>query len=93
MQCAAFACDEQLLYRNFGKNDSADFRMVSGILRLATKYLVDSLRTKALVHLSRAWPTSLKGWDAREDLARADEMQSGPGMSSVYPSPAVGCLS
>lgn len=73
---------------NFGKNDSADFRMVSGILRLATKYLVDSLRTKALVHLSRAWPTSLKGWDAREDLARADEMQSGPGMSTVYPSPA-----
>jgi hypothetical protein len=73
---------------NFGKNDPADFRMVSGILRLSTKYLVDSLRTKALVHLSRAWPTSLKGWDAREDLARADEMQSGLGMSNIYPSPA-----
>lgn len=73
---------------NFGKNDPTDFRMVSGILRLATKYLVDSLRTKALVHLSKAWPTSLKGWDAREDLTRADEMQSGPGMSNIYPSPA-----
>ncbi|KAG2125023.1 hypothetical protein DEU56DRAFT_873160 [Suillus clintonianus] len=73
---------------SFGKNDPADFRMVSGILRLATKYLVDSLRTKALAHLSRAWPNSLKGWDAREDLARADEMQSGPGMSNIYPSPA-----
>ncbi|KAG1732482.1 hypothetical protein EDB19DRAFT_1929180 [Suillus lakei] len=73
---------------NFGKNDPVDFRMVSGILRLATKYLVDSLRTKALVHLNRAWPNSLKGWDAREDLSRADEMQSGPGMSNIYPSPA-----
>ncbi|KAG1815401.1 hypothetical protein EV424DRAFT_1628024, partial [Suillus variegatus] len=73
---------------NFGKNDPTDFRIVSGILRLATKYLVDSLRTKALVHLSKAWPTSLKGWDAREDLTRADEMQSGPGMSNIYPSPA-----
>ncbi|KAG1899490.1 uncharacterized protein F5891DRAFT_1233197 [Suillus fuscotomentosus] len=73
---------------NFGKNDPTDFRMVSGILRLATKYLVDSLRTKALVHLSKAWPTSLKGWDAREDVTRDDEMQSGPGMSNIYPSPA-----
>lgn len=66
--------------------------MVSGILRLATKYLVDSLRAKALAHLSFAWPNSLKGWDAREDLARADEMRSGPGMSNIYPSPAVSLL-
>jgi len=72
---------------NFGNNDPADFRMVSGILRLSTKYLVDSLRAKALAHLSIAWPNSLKGWDAREDLARADEMRSG-GMSTIYPSPA-----
>jgi len=58
---------------NFGTNDPADFRIVSGILRPATRYLVDSLRAKALVHLSIAWPNSLKGWDAREDPARADE--------------------
>jgi hypothetical protein len=81
-----------ILYRNFGNNDPADFRMVSGILRLSTKYLVDSLRAKALAHLSTAWPNSLKGWDAREDLARADEMRSGPGMSTIYPSPAVSYL-
>ena len=47
-------------------------------------YLVDSLRDKALADLSIAWPNSLRGWDAREDLAHADEMRSGPGMSNIY---------
>jgi len=72
------------LNRNFGTDDPADFRMVSGILRLATKYVVDSLRANALAHRSIAWPNSLKGWNAREDLARANEMGSGPGMSNIY---------
>ena len=49
-----------------------DFQVVSGILRLATKYLVHSLREKMVCHLSLAWPTTLKGWDAREHIARAE---------------------
>ncbi|KAH7926421.1 hypothetical protein BV22DRAFT_1111714 [Leucogyrophana mollusca] len=72
---------------NFGDNGPADFQTVSGILRLATKYLVDSLRAKALAHLGTAWPSTLKGWDAREDVARADELQTGPSAASIYPSP------
>jgi len=68
------------LNRKFGTDDPADFCMVSGILLLETKYLVDSLRANALTHVSMALP---KGWDAREDLARADEMGSGPGMSNL----------
>ncbi|KAF9234993.1 hypothetical protein BU15DRAFT_89738 [Melanogaster broomeanus] len=71
---------------NFGNNDLADFEVVSGILRLATKYLVDSLREKALDHLAVAWPTTLKGWDAREDIARSLELQTGSG---AYPYPTV----
>ncbi|KAH7885812.1 hypothetical protein F5I97DRAFT_1808537 [Phlebopus sp. FC_14] len=73
---------------NFGNNDPADFQVVSGILRLATKYVVDSLREKALDHLALAWPTTLKGWDTREDIARFGELQDGSSaMTSIYPSP------
>ena len=60
--------------RNFGNNDRDDFQIVSGILRLATKYLIDSLRAKALAHLHIAWPMELKAWDAREDVLRSYEV-------------------
>ncbi|KAG6334824.1 hypothetical protein ID866_4261 [Astraeus odoratus] len=73
----------------FGKNDPTDFHVVSGILRLSTKYVVDALRDKALNHLSLAWPTTLKGWDAREDIARTEELQAGPAARRIYPSPVV----
>lgn len=53
--------------RKFGDNGKEDFRIVAGILRLATKYVIDSLRTEALDHLRKAWPSTLKGWDAREE--------------------------
>ncbi|KAF9077919.1 hypothetical protein BDP27DRAFT_1207497 [Rhodocollybia butyracea] len=72
---------------HFGNNDLDDFRVVSGVLRLATKYLVDSLREKAIAHLGIAWPSTLKGWDTREDLARAYEMETGTSGARLYPSP------
>ncbi|KAI0915235.1 hypothetical protein AcW1_007097 [Taiwanofungus camphoratus] len=71
----------------FGNNDREDFRVVSGILRLSTKYLVDSLRAKALAHLCTAWPSTLRGWDAREDLARAYEMERTAHRGYRFPSP------
>jgi len=70
---------------NFGNNDQDDFRVVSGILRLSTKYLLDCLRAKALAHLSIAWPSDLKSWDAREDAARY-EMDS-EHATRIYPTP------
>lgn len=76
-------------YRNFGNNDQDDFRTVSGILRLSTKYMIDSLREKALAHLRIAWPSTLKGWEAREDLARSFEMATGSTGGHLYPSPVV----
>lgn len=78
-----------LLSRTFCDNSAEDFRVVSGVLRLATKYLIDALREKALAHLSIAWPDDLKAWDAREDLGRIREMESGLGSRHLYPSPIV----
>lgn len=71
----------------FGDNDPDDFAIVSGILRLSTKYAMDSLRSKAIVHLNIAWPTSLKGWDLREDKAHACDLASSTEHASLYPSP------
>lgn len=73
---------------NFGSNDQSDFTITSGILRLSTKYLIDSLRSKALAHLSLAWPLELKAWDAREDAARYEvDPEYGVNTSQRYPSP------
>lgn len=63
--------------------------MVSGILRLSTKYLIDSLRAKALAHLSLAWPSDLKTWDLREDICRGFEIEGTSGSSHRYPHPFV----
>lgn len=73
----------------FGDNGREDFKVVSGILRLSTKYMVDSLRTKALAHLTEAWPPTLRGWDLREDKSRTHEQDTGCGRGQLYPSPIV----
>ena len=78
-------------HSTFGNNDPDDFVIVSGILRLSTKYAMDSLRTKAIAHLSIAWPASLKGWDLREDKAHAYDLASSTEHASLYPSPIVRC--
>jgi len=73
---------------SFGNNDQEDFRMVSGILRLSTKYLCDSLRAKALAHLSISWPSDLKSWDAREDAARYEmDSEHVANIGHIYPTP------
>ncbi|KAL4244120.1 hypothetical protein ABKN59_009448 [Abortiporus biennis] len=71
----------------FHDNDRKEFPMISGILRLSTKYFIDKLRRKTLEHLSLSWPSSLKGWDAREDKARIYEMETGIPKAFLYPSP------
>jgi hypothetical protein len=80
------------LHRSFGNNDQDDFRRVSGILRLSTKYLCDSLRAKALAHLSIAWPSDLKSWDGREDATRYEMDPEHPtNTGPIYPTPIVSC--
>ncbi|EKM81853.1 hypothetical protein AGABI1DRAFT_112088, partial [Agaricus bisporus var. burnettii JB137-S8] len=70
----------------FGHNDRDDFRVVSGILRLATKYLFEVLRSAALAHLSTAWPPTLKGWESREDLMQTYELNH-PHKPRLFPHP------
>ncbi|TFK64306.1 hypothetical protein BDN72DRAFT_881571 [Pluteus cervinus] len=45
------------------------FPIISAILRLSTKYMVPHLRRICISHLLTYWPTTLQGWDAREQLA------------------------
>lgn len=70
-----------------GNNDREDFRVAAGILRLSTKYIIDSLRSKTLHHLGIAWPSTLQGWDVREELTRAYEAEKSLHRGHMYPSP------
>ncbi|KAI9068621.1 hypothetical protein FKP32DRAFT_1587539 [Trametes sanguinea] len=71
---------------NFTNNDREDFVSVSGVLRLAHKYLVDeNIRLKVLEHLRAAWPSTFRGWDAREDIARAFEIETGSMRGHRFP--------
>ena len=74
------------LFRN---NDRDDFRVQAGVLRLATKYDIERLRRKCVEHLRVAWPAQLKAWDAREEVARAFETETGTRRRLRYPSPIV----
>lgn len=74
--------------RTFGNNSSDDFRVVSGILRLATKYVFELLRNAALAHLNTAWPSTLKCWELREDIAQTYELEH-PHKIRLYPHPFV----
>jgi hypothetical protein len=49
--------------------DGTTFPIVSGLLRLSTKYHVDRLREEVLRGLSNSWPTTLSQWEAREARA------------------------
>ncbi|KAL1942928.1 hypothetical protein VTO73DRAFT_4599 [Trametes versicolor] len=63
---------------SFGDNSRDDFVAVSGFLRVANKYLIEEpIRGKVLAHLHVAWPSTLDAWDAREDLARIHEVDTG----------------
>ena len=72
-----------------GNNGREDFRVVSGVLRLSTKYVIDSLRSALIDHLSVAWPSRLHDWDAGEDACRSYELENGLPRGHLYPSPIV----
>ena len=84
--CSTSSCALTLSLRTLGNNDVEDFHVTSGILRLSTKYAIDKLRDLALAHLTTAWPNTLDGWDAREEIAREYEFDTG---QPLYPSPIV----
>lgn len=64
---AAFPNAERVR-RYFANSLANNFLVVSAVLRLSTKYLIDHLRHRCLFHLRADWPSTLEEWDAREKL-------------------------
>jgi hypothetical protein len=62
-----------ILYRYFvhrpDKPRSSQFPSLVGALRLSAKYFAQDLRERCLERLASDWPTTLRGWDARETEA------------------------
>ncbi|KAI0061694.1 hypothetical protein BV25DRAFT_1907920 [Artomyces pyxidatus] len=54
---------------NFRHRTVEDFFYLAGILRLATKYFITNLRTKAIRHLTETWAYTLRGHDEMVALA------------------------
>ncbi|TBU61486.1 hypothetical protein BD310DRAFT_873504 [Dichomitus squalens] len=56
----------------FKKPTAGDFCAISAVLRMSSKYLIDHLRERCLARLEADWPTTLLGWDKREQQATVD---------------------
>ncbi|KAJ7796009.1 hypothetical protein B0H14DRAFT_3552578 [Mycena olivaceomarginata] len=55
-------------------HSSTNFPILSSVLRMAHKYEADELQKRALIHLSKAHPTTLIEWDFMDDdVAWAEE--------------------
>ncbi|KAF9482912.1 hypothetical protein BDN70DRAFT_904417 [Pholiota conissans] len=50
----------------FKKPRASDFPIIAAVLRLSSKYLVEHLRQRCIARLDTDWPSSLTGWDLRE---------------------------
>jgi hypothetical protein len=64
-----------------GNDSPTAFRMVAGILRFATKYMVPILRTRAISHLSRAMPkhySDVEGYFAKPRVRVFGSVQDSP---------------
>ncbi|TFY62276.1 hypothetical protein EVJ58_g3961 [Rhodofomes roseus] len=61
------------------------FDVISGVLRLSNKYLIDHLRIRCLQWLRADWPSSLEGWDRRELQATDDNKRYAPRESYPHP--------
>ncbi|KAJ7452258.1 hypothetical protein FB451DRAFT_1282971 [Mycena latifolia] len=57
LRCFLNALFDHEFFQSFP--DETTFDTLTGIIRLSTKYIVDSLRKRALVHLSSAFPITL----------------------------------
>lgn len=53
----------------FDTRNINDFFYLAGLLRLATKYFINSLRTACILHLSQTWTYTLKGHDEMVEIA------------------------
>ncbi|KAJ7915877.1 hypothetical protein B0H13DRAFT_1609994 [Mycena leptocephala] len=71
-----------LYFKTPGAND---FPAVAAVLRLSTKYLVEHLRQRCMTRLELDWPSTLAGWDQREQAATDSFGHYGPRASCPHP--------
>ncbi|EKM75199.1 hypothetical protein AGABI1DRAFT_80170 [Agaricus bisporus var. burnettii JB137-S8] len=62
-----------------------DFPAIAAVLRLSTKYMVETLRVRCLHRLHLDWPTTLLGWDQREAAATDDSGRYLPRETCPHP--------
>lgn len=65
--------------------DGNDFRVVAALIRLSTKYGVESLRKETLRVLALSWPPSLPLWELREKKATSPDGVYAPRSSLPHP--------
>ncbi|KAJ7725419.1 hypothetical protein DFH07DRAFT_1002636 [Mycena maculata] len=71
-----------LYFKSPGAND---FPAVAAVLRLSTKYLVEHLRQRCMTRLDLDWPSTLVGWDQREQAATDSLGHYAPRTSCPHP--------
>ncbi|KAJ7625883.1 hypothetical protein FB45DRAFT_991463 [Roridomyces roridus] len=71
-----------LYFKSPGAND---FPAVAAVLRLSTKYLVEHLRQRCMSRLSVDWPSTLAGWEHREQAATDSLGHYAPRASCPHP--------
>ncbi|PFH45431.1 hypothetical protein AMATHDRAFT_159844 [Amanita thiersii Skay4041] len=64
---------------------STDFPLLFAVLRMSTKYLVEHLRQRCLARLDRDWPSTLAGWDRREQAATDELGRYMPRLGCAHP--------
>ena len=83
---------------NFRHHDPNTPIVVSGVVRLADKYLLDPLRRRLVAQVVQDWPTTLGEWDIQQAEIRAitdagfaqldNPAERGPPLCDVIPEPA-----
>ncbi|KAF7358926.1 BTB domain-containing protein [Mycena sanguinolenta] len=71
-----------LYFKTPGAND---FPAVAAVLRLSNKYLVEHLRQRCMARLELDWPSTLAGWDQREQAATDASGHYAPRASCPHP--------
>ncbi|KAF7354445.1 hypothetical protein MVEN_01133500 [Mycena venus] len=69
----------------FRAADSKDFSAIAAVLRLSTKYCAEHLRQCCMAHLELDWPSSLVGWDRREQATTDALGRYAPRASRPHP--------
>ncbi|TDL29017.1 hypothetical protein BD410DRAFT_735751 [Rickenella mellea] len=62
----------------FKRTQKEDFHAFTAILRLSTKYFIESLRQLCMSRLQTDWPSTLSGWDMREREATDEKGRYNP---------------